>query len=154
MDKIDAKILTAIQKDCRIPIAALADAVGLSPSACHRRVKLLEAGGQIAGYVARLDPKALGYSIEIFMEITLTSQSEEAFDKFETAVKATPEISECYFMAGQADYLMRIVAKNVADYERIHRSALSRLPGVAHMQSNFTLRTVRPWRGYPVGDNL
>ncbi|MFD2205401.1 Lrp/AsnC family transcriptional regulator [Kiloniella antarctica] len=150
MDKIDVKILTALQEDCRMPISTLADLVGLSTSACHRRVKILESGGQISGYVAQLDPKALGYTIEIFMEITLTSQSEEAFDKFETAVKGTPEISECHFMAGQADYLLRIVAKNVADYEQIHRSALSRLPGVAHMQSNFTLRTVRPWRGYPV----
>lgn len=151
MDKIDVKILTALQQDCRIAISTLADLVGLSTSACHRRVKLLESGGQISGYVAQLDPKALGYTIEIFMEITLTSQSEEAFDKFETAVQQTPEISECHFMAGQADYLLRVVAKNVADYEQIHRSALSRLPGVAHMQSNFTLRTVRPWRGYPVG---
>ncbi len=150
MDKIDAKILTALQQDCRMPISALADKVGLSTSACHRRIKLLESGGQISGYVAQLDPKALGYTIEIFMEITLTSQSEEAFEKFEAAVLKTSEISECHFMAGQADYLLRIVAKNVADYEKIHRTALSRLPGVAHMQSTFTLRTVRAWQGYPI----
>ena len=151
MDKIDVKILAALQRDCRIPISSLGEEVGLSTSACHRRVKLLESEGKISGYVAQLNPKALGYSIEIFMEISLASQSEDAFEKFETAVIETSEISECHFMAGQADYLLRIVAKNVEDYERIHRTALSRLPGVAHMQSTFTLRTVRAWRGYPVG---
>ena len=150
MDRIDKNILTELQQDCRISIAALSDKVGLSSSACHRRVKLLENSGQISGYVARLDPKALGYNIEIFVEITLNSQSEDALELFETAVMQTPEISECHLMAGQADYLLRVMAKNVADYEQIHRLALSRLPGVAHMQSTFTLRTVRPWRGYTV----
>ncbi|OMH25548.1 Lrp/AsnC family transcriptional regulator [Motiliproteus sp. MSK22-1] len=150
MDRIDRKILTELQQDCRISISALSDKVGLSSSACHRRVKLLETGGQISGYVARLDPKALGYTIEIFVEITLNSQSEDALEMFEAAVMQTSEISECHLMAGQADYLLRVMAKNVADYEQIHRAALSRLPGVAHMQSTFTLRTVRPWKGYPV----
>ncbi|WP_026261629.1 Lrp/AsnC ligand binding domain-containing protein [Kiloniella laminariae] len=150
MDRIDVKILSYLQEDCRMPISTLADKVGLSTSACHRRIKLLESGGQISGYVARLDAKALGYSIEIFVEITLHSQSEDTLEQFEIAVQKAPEISECHLMAGQADYLLRVVAQNVADYEQIHRNALSRLPGVAHMQSSFSLRTVRPWAGVPV----
>ncbi|MFN8721456.1 MAG: Lrp/AsnC family transcriptional regulator [Rhodospirillales bacterium] len=150
IDRIDARILRLVQSGERRTVSELASAVGLSPSACHRRLRALEADGTIAGWAARLDPAALGYRIEAFVEIGLAAQSNEALSAFEAAVAATPEILECHLMSGHADYLIRVAAADPADYERIHRERLSRLPGVSRMVSSFCLRTIRPWRGYVV----
>jgi Lrp/AsnC family transcriptional regulator, leucine-responsive regulatory protein len=150
MDKVDRRILMALQEDCRQPIAELADKVALSPSACHRRIKLLEEKGILQGYVARLDGKKIGYSIEFFVEITLSSQSQTILKEFEDAAKRVPEILECHLMAGQADYILRVAAKSTEDYERIHRDRVAQLPGVSRIQSSLVLRTVRQWSGYAV----
>ena len=149
-DKIDKIILAELQKNAQQPIAALAAKAGLSPSSCHRRVKLLEEGGTITGYTANLDRAALGLANEFFVEVSLSAQTEEAFERFEKAVQRVPEILECHLMSGQFDYLLRVVASDAADYERIHRSRISRLPGVQRIQSSLALRTVKPWAGYPV----
>jgi Lrp/AsnC family leucine-responsive transcriptional regulator len=151
MDQIDARILRALQHDSNRPVAELAGDVGLSPSACHRRVKLLEEAGVIAGYVARLNREALGFQNQVFVEITLSSQSQEALSAFEAAVMRFEEILECHLTTGQADYLLRVVARDVADYDNIHRNCLARLPGVSSMQTIFVLRSIREWRGYPIG---
>ena len=150
MDKIDARILHALQRDSSRPVAELAVEVGLSTSACHRRVKLLEEAGVIAGYVARLDRAALGFSIQVFVEITISSQSQEALNAFETAVTRFEEILECHLTTGQADYILRVVARDVADYDNIHRNCLARLPGVSSMQTIFVLRSIRERQGYPI----
>ncbi len=150
MDRTDARILRRLQQNSAPPLNELADAVGLSPSACHRRVKLLEKSGAISGYVARLDRAALGLTIQAFVEISLTSQSEEALQAFEEAVIRTEEILECHLMTGSADYMLRVAARDVADFERIHRNRLSRLPGVASLQSGFVLRSIREGGAYPV----
>jgi DNA-binding Lrp family transcriptional regulator len=84
------------------------------------------------------------------VEVSLSAQTEEAFEKFEKAIQRVPEILECHLMSGQFDYLLRVVAIDAADYERIHRSRISRLPGVQRIQSSLALRTVKPWAGYPV----
>ena len=107
----------------------------------------------ISGYGARLDRMALGLTIQAFVEISLTSQSEEALTAFEEAVTRTEEILECHLMTGSADYMLRVAARDVADFERIHRNRLSRLPGVASMQSGFVLRSVREGGAYPVDVN-
>ncbi len=150
MDRTDARILRRLQQDSSPSLNDLADAVGLSPSACHRRVKLLEKSGTISGYAARLDRSALGLTIQAFVEISLTSQSEEALQAFEAAVIGTSEILECHLMTGSADYMLRVAARDVADFEHIHRNRLSRLPGVASMQSGFVLRSIREGGAYPV----
>ena len=150
MDQIDARILRALQRDSSRPVAELAGEVGLSTSACHRRVKLLEEAGVITGYAARLDREALGFSIQVFVEITLSSQSQEALNAFETAVMRFEEILECHLTTGQADYFLRVVARDVADYDNIHRNCLARLPGVSSMQTIFVLRSIREWQGYPI----
>jgi DNA-binding Lrp family transcriptional regulator len=149
-DKIDKIILSELQRDCRLPVAELAAKAGLSASACHRRMKLLEQRGAISGYGANLNGQALGYSIEFFVEVSLTAQTEEAFERFEAAVARVPEILECHLMSGQFDYLLRIAASDAADYERIHRRRVSRLPGIHRIQSSLALRTVKAWSGYPV----
>lgn len=150
MDHTDARILRALQRDASRPVAELASEVGLSASACHRRVKLLEEAGIIAGYRARLDPAKLGLNIQVFVEITLSSQSQEALNAFEAAVGRFDEILECHLTTGEADYLLRVVARDMGDFDNVHRNCLARLPGVARMQTIFSLRAIRPWRGYPV----
>ncbi len=150
LDKTDKIILSELQKNAQRPVAELASKAGLSPSSCHRRVKLLEERGVILGYTANLDRAALGLVNEFFVEVSLSAQTEEAFEKFEKAVQRVPEILECHLMSGQFDYLLRVVAADAADYERIHRSRISRLPGVQRIQSALALRTVKGWAGYPV----
>ncbi len=142
LDATDRRILTVLQKDGRITNAELSERVNLSPSACHRRVQLLEEAGYIAGYVALLDARRMGKPTTVFVEITLQSQAEDLLDAFEREVARVPDILECHLMAGTADYLIKIMAENTEDFARIHRQHLSRLPGVRQMQSSFALRTV------------
>ena len=131
--------------------AALAERVHLSPSACLRRVRRLEDEGVIEGYVMLVDQGAVGRPTNIFVEITLHSQSEEALDAFEQAVAACPDVMECYLMSGDAYYLLRVADADTADYERIHRTHLARLPGVARIRTSFALRTVCKKTALPVG---
>ena len=142
LDATDRKILAALQVKGRMSNADLSDAVNLSPSACHRRVQRLEADGYIRDYVALLDARKLGVPTTVFVEITLQGQAEELLDAFERSVSRIPDVLECHLMAGTADYVLKVVAENTEDFARIHRQYLSRLPGVAQMQSSFALRTV------------
>ncbi|MGI9502915.1 MAG: Lrp/AsnC family transcriptional regulator [Geminicoccaceae bacterium] len=150
MDHPDLKILSELQEDARQPIADIAKRAGLSLSACHRRIKILETAGAIEGYGARLNAETLGLEIEVFAEISLVSQHHSALEKFEKAVLRHGEILECKLTTGASDYILRVIAKDVADYDRIHRNVLSDLPGVASMRSIFALRTIKAWRGLPV----
>jgi Lrp/AsnC family leucine-responsive transcriptional regulator len=150
LDRTDKIILSELQKNAQRPVAELAQRAGLSASSCHRRVKLLEQAGIITGYTANLDRSLLGLANEFFVEVSLSAQTEAAFEKFETAVQRVPEILECHLMSGQFDYLLRVAATDAADYERIHRSRISRLPGVQRIQSSLALRTVKGWAGYPI----
>jgi DNA-binding Lrp family transcriptional regulator len=148
MDNLDRRLLDALQRDCRQSMAELSAKVGLSPSACHRRIGLLEEAGVIARYVAVLDPAALGLGIEFNVEISLNSQTDEALAAFEKAVNRVPEILECHLMTGGADYILRVAARNIADYERVHRERIGRLPHVARIESSLRLRAVKRWQGY------
>jgi DNA-binding Lrp family transcriptional regulator len=150
LDKQDKIILNSLQRDARLPLAELAHKAGLSPSSCHRRVKLLEEDGVIISYTANLERARLGLTNEFFVEVSLAAQTEEAFEKFERAIQRVPEILECHLMSGQFDYLLRVVAQDAADYERIHRTKLSRLPFIQRIQSALALRTVKGWGGYPL----
>lgn len=150
VDNYDHAILEALQRDSSLSLANLAEQVNLSSSACHRRMRILEEAGIICGYNARLDPRRLGYAAEVFVEITLNSQSREALDNFEKAASEFDQILECHLMSGVADYLLRVAASDLEDYDRIHRECLSRLPGVASMRSSFSLRTIKRMQGYPV----
>jgi Lrp/AsnC family transcriptional regulator, leucine-responsive regulatory protein len=149
-DPLDRSILRELQRDCRLPIAELGQKVGLSASACHRRVKQLEASGVVSGYVARLDRRALGLTLEFFVDVALAAQTDKAFEAFEQAVSKAPEILECHLMAGGTDYLLRVAAIDSDDFERIHRERLAKLPNVARLESHLAIRTVRQMRGYTV----
>ena len=150
LDHIDCRILAALQKCGRISNADLAEQVNLSASACHRRVQRLEQDGYIAGYVAILDARKMGVSATVFVEITLSTQADDVLDAFEKAVTRVPHVLECHLTAGTADYILKIVAENTEDFARIHREYLTRLPGVAKMQSSFALRTVCNTTALPV----
>ncbi|MEL0251477.1 MAG: Lrp/AsnC family transcriptional regulator [Novosphingobium sp.] len=149
MDRADLALLEVLQSDSSLSIAELAERVALSSSACHRRIKALEQAGIIAGYGARLEPAGLGLTVEVFVEITLTSQSREAMDRFERTVGDFDEILECHLMSGAADYLLRVAARDLGEYDQIHRDCLARLPGVSAMRSSFSLRRIKTMRGYP-----
>jgi len=142
LDATDRRILGALQREGRITNAELAERVSLSPSACHRRVARLEDDGVITGYAAMLDPRAVGRRSTVFVEITLSGQSDEILAAFESEVALIPDVLECHLMAGTADYLLKVVARDTEDFARIHRRHLARLPGVAQMHSSFALRRV------------
>lgn len=148
MDRIDIKILEALQRDSRPAIAELAVLVGLSSSACHRRVRALEDAGMIRGYVAELDAEKLGISLHAFVEISLASQSRASLEAFESAVERYDDILECYLMAGAADYMLRVAASNLANFDDIHRRCLAQLPGVSSMRTSFSIRRIKRWAGY------
>ena len=142
IDATDRAILTALQGDGRMTNVELAERVHLSESACLRRVRLLEDNGVIERYTMLVSPAAVGINGNVFAEITLNSQKQEDLDAFEAAVRAVPEVMECYLVTGEYDYLLRVVARDTVDYERIHHEHLTRLPGVARVKTSFTLRTV------------
>lgn len=142
MDEIDQKMLRVLRQDGRISNAALAEAVGLSPSACLRRLRLLERGGTIRGYTVILAEPVATPGVVVIVQITLDRQTDEHLRRFEDSVRRCPEVRECYLMTGIADYLLRVEARDAADYERIHKDALSRMPGVARIQSSFAIRAV------------
>ena len=147
MDAFDRKILNSLQAESSRPIAVLAEEVGLSTSACHRRVRLLEEKGIIQGYKAELDLAALGLDLEVFVEISLSGQDVATLEAFDAAVILHREILDCWLTAGHADYLLRLIAEDMNDYERLHRTVLARLPGVASMKSRFVLRRIGQKRG-------
>jgi len=151
VDRADLALISALQRNSSYSLAELAAQVGVSASACHRRVRALETAGIITGYAAQIDPARLGLKAIAFVEITLTSQSREAMDRFEAAVQDYPEIIDCHLMSGGADYLLRVAAADLEHYDRIHRDCLSRLPGVSAMKSSFAIRRIKRWGGYPLG---
>ena len=150
IDAIDRKLLLALQENSQRSIQELGETVGLSPSACHRRVKALEHSGAIRNYRAVLDANRLGFTMEFFIEVGLQSQSEPSLDAFEAAVAEIPEVLECHLMAGQSDYILRVICRGHEDFERLHRRLSARLPGVARIHSNMSIRTVKALGGLPI----
>ena len=142
LDATDREILRLLQDDGRISNVALAERVNLSPPACLRRVQRLEQSGVIDGYVMLVNQEMVGKRTNLFVEISLQSQSEDSLSAFEKAVATCPNVMECYFMSGEVDYLLRVIAEDPQDYERLYRRHLSRLPGVARIKTSFALRAV------------
>jgi len=142
MDRTDFRILHHLQNNGRISNAELADLVGLSPSPCLRRVKVLEQAGIIKRYAAIVDPKSVGLPISIFVNVSLHSQERSSLEKFEEKIAKYVEIMECYLMTGSSDYVLRVVVPDLDSYERFLAEKLTRTPGVANIQSSFTLKQV------------
>ena len=140
-DRIDIAILKKLQKNGRLSNVQLAEAVGLSESACLRRVKLLEESGIINRYVMLINQVAIGKPDNVFVMVTLEGQQREKLSEFEASVSKVPEVMECYLMAGEFDYLLRVITRDNVDYGRVHNK-LTSLPGVMRVQSSFALKTV------------
>jgi len=150
LDAIDRKILAILQQDGRTTMQQLADQVGLSLSPCHRRVKLLEAQGVISRYAAMVDQKAIGLHVSVFISIKLVRQKEEDLARFAKAISKWDEVLECYLMTGNRDYLLRVVAADLAAYEKFLKTKLTRLDGIASIESSFALSQVKYSIALPV----
>ncbi len=142
LDRIDIAILESLQKDGRMANATLAERVGLSQSACSRRLDNLEKSGVIRGYHAQLSNNALGHRMTAIVHISLSGQFEKTLSEFEAAVKRCPNVLSCHLMSGEYDYIVRIAAKDLQDYERIHKEWLTAMPHVTKINSSFALREV------------
>tara|TARA_R110002110_G_scaffold415622_1_gene652516 strand:- start:534 stop:995 length:462 start_codon:yes stop_codon:yes gene_type:complete len=151
LDNIDKNIIRALQGDGRLSNQELSERVGLSPSPCLRRLRALESAGVIEGYAAKVSQNAVGLPVSVFVSVKLEHQVEEQLDRFEATLRDCPEVLECYLMTGPRDYLLRIVARDLADYERFLKETLTRIPGVASIESSFALRQVKASASLPLG---
>jgi Lrp/AsnC family transcriptional regulator, leucine-responsive regulatory protein len=142
LDRIDLKLLAELMGDARASQLELAEKVGLSATACARRIRALEEAGIIRGYSADLDATALGLVTTVVVTITLEKQSEDYLAAFEAAIARCPDIVSCHLMSGSDDYHLQVLARDIADFERIHKQHLSRMPGVARIHSSFAMREV------------
>jgi len=142
LDRFDKLILKALQRDGRISNKQLAQQVHLSESACLRRVRALEESGMIDRYVAMVSQSKANLPGNVLVHIGLHREEQSELAAFEKAVQDIPEVMECYLMTGEFDYMLRIVVTDMADFERIHKTELTRLPGVARVNSSVAIRTV------------
>jgi DNA-binding Lrp family transcriptional regulator len=152
LDRIDRQILQLLQAHGRITNIALARQVGISPPPCLRRVRALEAAGLIRGYHADLAPEALGFAVTIFAQIGLASQAESDLKAFETLVLSWPEVREAHMLAGETDFLLKIVAPDWDSYQRFLSVKLTAAPNVAHVKSALVLRVSKSAPGVPLGE--
>jgi Lrp/AsnC family transcriptional regulator, leucine-responsive regulatory protein len=143
LDNTDRRILEELQRDGSLSNVALAQRVGLSPSPCLARVKALEASGVIRQYVALVDPARLGLGLNVFINISLRTQSKEALARFEARISDLDEVMECYLMTGDSDYLIRVVVPDIGALERFILERLSPMAEVEKIRSGFALKQVR-----------
>lgn len=143
MDSKDRQILRELQTNGRLTNQELSERVNLSPSPCLRRVRLLEEQGVVRGYTALVDQKAWGLPVTVFIRLKLERHSDEAVNAFETAIKAMPQVMDCWLMTGRSDYLLRVIAADLDDYERFVRRELQRVPGIASIDTSFAYGSVK-----------
>lgn len=143
MDAIDRNIIRNLQQDARLTNQDLADQINLSPSPCLRRVRNLEAQGVLAGYTAIIDQEKYGLPINVFVNIRLEKQSDEAIRVFEEGIQKLDEVMDCYLMTGSRDYLLRVVSQSLKTYEFFVREKLTTIPGIAGIESSFAFGQVK-----------
>jgi Transcriptional regulators len=150
LDAIDRRILSALQRDGRLQNVELAKEVGLSPSPCLRRVRFLEEAGVIERYVALLDATKVGKGLTVFARVWLKGQDVETVDHFTDSVKQLPEVVECHLMAGDCDFLLRIVATDLDDYRRFQIKHLTRIKGVQSVKTEIPMQKIKLTSRLPV----
>src|SRR5918999_4214535 len=143
LDDTDHRILMALQRNGRLQNVELARMVGLSPSPCLRRVRLLEEAGVIERYVALLTPAKIGVGMTLFARVWLTAQDEQTVDRFTGAIRQLPQVVECHLMAGDCDFLLRVVAKDLDDYRRFQIAHLNRSNGVQSIKTEIPMERIK-----------
>ena len=143
LDDTDRRILMALQRNGRLQNVELAKMVGLSPSPCLRRVKLLEEAGVIERYVALLNPAEIGVGLTLFARVWLTAQDEQTVDRFTGAIRQLPQVVECHLMAGDCDFLLRVVAKDLNDYRSFQIAHLTRSNGVQSIKTEIPMERIK-----------
>ena len=150
LNEIDLKILSHLQNNARLTNVELSEHIHLSQSPCLRRVRNMESSGIIKRYVALVDQNAVGLPVSVFVNVRLEKQIERALEKFEETVQDWSEVMECYLMTGDSDYLLRVVASDLAAYERFLMDKLTCVPGVASINSSFALKQVTYKTALPI----
>ena len=150
MDNVDRKIVRELQKNARLTNQELAERVNLSPSPCLRRVRKLEEAGILSGYNARVDQEQYGLPMNVFISVRLNVQNEASIREFEAGVNALDHVMECYLIAGSRDYLMRVVSEDLKSYEHFIRDELTKIPGIASIESSFAFGNVKSQSVFPV----
>jgi DNA-binding Lrp family transcriptional regulator len=150
LDKIDRKILKNLQDNGRITNVELAKMAGISAPPCLRRVRALEEAGYINGYHAKVDPHVLGYGVVVFANVKLVSQAENDLKKFEERVRQWPRVRECFMLAGETDFLLKIVAHDWDDYQHFLTEELTAAPNVTSVKSSLAIRATKEEPGVPI----
>lgn len=150
LESLEIRILTELQKNGRLTNQDLADLVGLSPSACWRRVRALEDDGVIKNYQARVAGSKVGYPETIFARVSLEKHSDKLVKNFENLISDHPEVIECFATSGDSDYLMRVVASDISAYDGFIQGFLLKIEGVSQVRSNFQLREVKAMSPFPL----
>ena len=150
LDRIDRRLLALLQDDARLTVAELAERVSLSTSPCWRRIRRLEQAGYIAGYHARLSPEKLGFGITAFVSVVMGSHTQEVARAFEARLRDIPEVIACHNVSGRYDFLLEVVATDLAAYGEFARNVLQALPGVTELHSSFSLKSLKAERRLPL----
>jgi Lrp/AsnC family leucine-responsive transcriptional regulator len=152
LDRADRRILAALQQDGRMSLIALAERVGLSPTPCTRRVRALETAGVIQGYAALVDPRRVGQAIQAIVQIKLEQHTDEIAERFRRSLQERPEVMACYAMAGDMDFLLHVVVRDIEALSDFTLRRLLRIPGVRDVRSSVVLETVKRTITVPVDD--
>lgn len=150
LDAIDMQILALLQRDASVPVAVIAERVGLSQSPCWRRIQRLEERGFIRGRVALLDRRKLGFNLEALVRVTFERESESTVADLEAAVRAIPEITECILLEGERELLLRVIATDAAAFERLVREQVSVLPAVRAVHATLAISTLKSTHVLPL----
>jgi DNA-binding Lrp family transcriptional regulator len=153
LDRVDRRILKALQDDGRMTNVELARRAEISAPPCLRRVRALEEAGYIRGYHADINPEALGYGVIVFAQVGLSSQAESDLRAFEALMQSWPEVRECHMLAGETDFLLRIVAVDWDAYQRFLTTRLTAAPNVSHVKSSLAIRTCKNVPGVPISED-
>ena len=150
MDNLDKKIVFELQKNGRLSNFEIAEKVGLSPSPCLRRIKNLEKKKIISGYTAIVDEELFGYPVTAFVSVRLENQTDGTLKKFEEGISSLVEVVDCWLVTGNRDYLLRVVAENLKTYEKFMREDLTKIKGIASIETNFALGSVKTKQPLPI----
>jgi DNA-binding Lrp family transcriptional regulator len=152
LDRIDRRILRCLQDNGRMTNVELARRAEISAPPCLRRVRALEAAGYIRGYHADINPEALGFGVTVYAQVGLSSQAESDLRAFENLMQSWPEVRECHMLAGETDFLLRIVAADWDAYQKFLTTRLTAAPNVSHVKSALAIRTCKNLPGVPIGE--